>query len=44
MRTKPCQCGGVMVEVIYAANKSRTGWYCPACQAFDKAVGRERKL
>lgn len=40
----PCDCGQEMEEVIYADQKKRTGWYCPTCKDFRKAIGRERHL
>jgi rubredoxin len=35
-------CGGPAVEVIYAQQKLRRGWYCPQCGHFEKALRRER--
>jgi len=44
--SKKCECGGVMKSVIKCTPESntRTGWYCPKCRKFDKAIGRERKV
>lgn len=49
---KPCRCGEVMGEVIgfeqrpYSEHpvRYRVGWYCPECQAFEKAILRERDI
>ncbi len=42
MRTKSCTCGKTLQEIINAEEKVRVGWWCPACNAFDKAILRER--
>jgi hypothetical protein len=42
MREKTCHCGQVSEEVINAEEKKRTGWYCPTCKRFEKAILRER--
>lgn len=42
LTTRPCRCGGTMRQVIYAERKTRRGWYCPNCKAFERAIGRER--
>jgi hypothetical protein len=44
MKLKQCPCGSTGEQVINAIDKVRVGWYCPQCRAFDKAIGRERKL
>ena len=42
---KDCpKCGQPAKEVIHAEQQRRKGWYCPACQHFDPAIGRERLL
>ena len=42
MGVKECPCGAVAEQVINAEEKKRVGWYCPACQRFEKAILRER--
>ncbi len=44
LRTKPCKCSGTMQQVISMLEgpPTRTGWFCPTCRAWDKAIGRER--
>lgn len=42
LSSKPCLCGGKMAEVINAEKGYRVGWWCPKCNAWDKAIGRER--
>lgn len=43
MARKPCpKCGGTMEEVIHAELSVRQGWWCPACNHWDVAIGRER--
>ena len=39
------KCGEQMVQIIYAAEKRRRGWYClPPSNYFKKVTGRERLL
>jgi len=42
MSKKTCHCGAVAEEVINVEEKKRTGWYCPTCKRFEKAILRER--
>lgn len=42
MKTIPCSCGENQEEVIKPSENLRVGWWCPACNAFTKTVGRER--
>ena len=45
LTTVPCsKCQQKAVEVIYAAERLRRGWYCPACRNFMPAIRRERIL
>jgi hypothetical protein len=44
METKDCECGGIAKEVIKPEGWIRVGWYCGECRAFDKAIGREKKV
>lgn len=43
---KPCEKCGARSEAVRNAQDGMkmVGFYCPACQHWDKAVGRERKL
>jgi len=49
---KPCPCGDIAGEVIRFNHRStddtyvmyRDGWRCPECQAFEKAILRERVI
>jgi hypothetical protein len=38
----PCTCGNEQEEVIRAQDNTRVGWWCPKCNGFTKAIGRER--
>jgi len=42
MKTIPCPCGEQQEEVIRPQDNTRVGWWCPKCNAFTKAIGRER--
>jgi len=37
-----CDCGKQAEQVINAEENLRLGWWCPACNAFYRAIGRER--
>jgi len=43
----PCKCGSQMVEVVGFDDKAtpfRSGWYCPSCKKWEKAILRERLI
>lgn len=45
---KACNCGTTMKQVWRAAETPSgrpefKGWYCPGCEYFDPAIGRERR-
>jgi hypothetical protein len=47
----PCKCGEQMVEVVgfegFDVDKAkpfRSGWYCPSCKNWEKAILRERLI
>jgi len=46
-RLKVHQCGDTMKEVWKMTTDNGhpefRGWYCPTCQYFDSAIGRERR-
>ena len=42
MKTKPCKCGKTLQEIINTEENLRVGWWCPTCNAFEKAILRER--
>jgi hypothetical protein len=44
METKPCKCGSTLEQIINAEQKVRVGWWCRKCDAFEKAILRERVL
>lgn len=37
-------CGKGAEEIINAEEEKRVGWWCPACNHFEKAILRERKV
>ena len=44
LSTKPCYCGGTMIEwrPVQVDPRRRDGWHCVRCGHFDKSIGRER--
>jgi len=41
----PCpKCEKKPEEIIHAAENKRVGWWCRACDYFEKAILRERKV
>jgi len=44
MSNCPACSKGNLLQVYNATNKITVGWWCPACNYFDKAIGRERGL
>lgn len=52
LKSKPCQCGKAMEQIIGFNHRStddtyqpyRVGWYCRDCKAFEKAILRERTV
>jgi len=41
----PCpKCEKKAEEIIHAAENKRVGWWCRACDYFEKAILRERKV
>ncbi len=42
-----CNCGEKMRRIHFVTLEGKTvciGFYCPPCEIFEKAIGRERKL
>jgi len=45
MSTIACpKCRKEAQEVINAEQRIRKGWWCPACNHFENAIHRERKV
>lgn len=50
LRSKPCDCGGTMEQVIGFTLRTtdktyqpyRCGWYCKECKTYELAILRER--
>ena len=42
LKFTPCACGSKKEQIIDAERKVRIGWWCPICNAFEKAILRER--
>ena len=43
--SRRCCCTKSILLHVYNASEQRTvGWWCPKCNFFDKAIGRERQL
>jgi uncharacterized Zn finger protein len=38
------KCAAKAEEIINAGENKRMGWWCRACDYFDKAILRERKV
>jgi uncharacterized Zn finger protein len=38
------KCTNWAEEIIHAQEKKRVGWWCRACDHFEKAILRERKV
>ena len=51
LKYRKCGCGNQAEQVIKVIDEHgviirpvRVGWYCPACRAMEKAIGRERTV